>query len=170
LNIENAESVASHTLLMIVLVFFFSEKYEYSSNKKIKLIEMTLIHDLAESITGDITPETMNKNRKRKLENEAFNKIIQNINSKGLKNRYSQLWHEYQLEKSFESKLIHLIDKLEMVLQANYYFINRQGIRKENVTPFFQSGLKYASQQSNSRLAKTSNKNIQDTKELEDIK
>ena len=79
MEIENAESVASHTLLMIVLVFFFSEKYGYSCKKKVKLIEMALIHDLAESITGDITPETMNKNRKRKLEDEAFSKITEKI-------------------------------------------------------------------------------------------
>ena len=170
LDIENAESVASHTLLMIALVFFFSEKYEYSCKKKIKLVEMTLIHDLAESITGDITPETMNKNTKRKLENEAFNNIIQKINSKSLKNRYSELWQEYQSEQSFESKCIHLLDKLEMVLQANYYFVNRKAIRKDDVAPFFQSGLRYASKRSNSRLAKISNKNIQDTNELEDIK
>ncbi|HKO66137.1 MAG TPA: HD domain-containing protein [Candidatus Nitrosocosmicus sp.] len=170
LDIANAESVASHTLLMIVLVFFFSEKYGYSCKKIIKLVEMTLIHDLAESIIGDITPETMNKNTKSKLENEAFNVIIQKINSKSLKNRYSELWHEYQSEKSFESKCIHLLDKLEMVLQANYYFVNRKAIRKDDVAPFFQSGLRYASKRSNSRLAKISNKNIQDTNELEDIK
>ena len=75
LEIENAESVASHTLLMIVLVFLFSEKYRFSCKKKVRLIEMALIHDLAESITGDITPENMDKNRKRKLEDEAFSKI-----------------------------------------------------------------------------------------------
>jgi len=170
MEIENAESVASHTLLMIVLVFFCSEKYGYSCKKKVKLIEMALIHDLAESITGDITPETMNKNRKRKLENEAFSKITEKIYAKSLKKKYIELWREYQSKKSFESKCIHLLDKLEMVLQANYYLNNREGIRKENVRPFFQSGLSYSSHGPNSRLPKTSKKNIQDTKELEDIK
>lgn len=170
LDIENTESVASHTLLVIVLVFYFSEKYEYSSKKKVKLIEMALIHDLAESITGDITPEIMDKGRKRKLENEAFDKIIDNIKTKRIRDRYLELWHEYQSEKSFESKFVHLLDKLEMVLQAYYYFNNRKGIRKENVTPFLQSGLSYTSEQLNSRLPNTSKKNIKSTKELEDIK
>ena len=102
---------------------------------------MTLIHDLAESIIGDITPETMNKNRKSKLENEAFGKIIEKIYTKNLKKRYIDLWYEYQTKKSFESKCVHLLDKLEMVLQANYYLNNRKGIRKEDIRPFFQSKL-----------------------------
>lgn len=170
LGIENAESVASHTLLMIVLILFFSEKYAYSCRKKVRLVEMALIHDLAESITGDITPETMHKNRKRKLEDKAFEKIIQKLNTKSLRRKYLELWHEYQTKKSFESKCVHLLDKLEMVLQANYYLNNRKGIRKENVRPFFESGLSFTSHRLNSRLPQTSKKNIQETKELEDIK
>ncbi len=170
LEIENAESVASHTLLMIVLVFFFSEQFGYSCKKKVRLIEMTLIHDLAESIIGDITPETMNKNRKSKLENEAFGKIIEKIYSKNLKKRYIDLWYAYQTKKSFESKCVHLLDKLEMVLQANYYLNNRKGIRKEDIRPFFQSSLSYTSHEPNSRLPKISKKNIQGTRDLEDIK
>ncbi len=170
LEIENVESVASHTLLMIVLVFFFSEKYRYSCKKKVRLIELALIHDLAESITGDITPETMTKNRKRKLEDEAFGKITDKISAKSLKIKYLELWHDYQTKKSFESKCVHLLDKLEMVLQANYYLNNRKGIRKENVRPFFQSGSSYASHVPNSQLTKTPKKNLRDIKELEDLK
>ena len=170
LEIENVESVASHTLLMIVLVFFFSEKYGYTCRKKVRLIELALIHDLAESITGDITPETMTKNRKRKLEDAAFGKITEKISAKSLKKKYLELWHDYQTKESFESKCVHLLDKLEMVLQANYYLNNRKGIRKENVRPFFQSGSSYASHGPNSQLPKTPKKKLRDIKELEDIK
>jgi len=170
LEIKNTESVASHTLLIIVLVFIFSEKYGFSCKKKVKLIEMALIHDLAESITGDITPETMNNKRKNKLENEAFGKIMCMLCTKSLKKRYLELWHDYQTKKSFESKCVHLLDKLEMVLQANYYLRNRKELTKENVGPFFQSGRSYSSHRPNSRLPRTSKRNIQDTKNLQDIK
>ena len=97
---------------------------------------MALIHDLAESITGDITPKTMHKNRKRKLEDEAFGKIAEMIGTKSLRRKYLELWYEYQSKESFESKCVHLLDKLEMVLQAGYYARNRKGIEKENVRPF----------------------------------
>jgi putative hydrolase of HD superfamily len=170
LEIENAETVAAHTLLMIVLVLFFSEKNQYSYKKKVRLIEMVLVHDLAESIIGDITPETMNENRKRRLEDEAFGKITEKMCPKNLKKKYLESWHDYQTKKSFDSKFVHLIDKLEMVLQAHYYLDHGKGIRKEKVTTFFQSGLSYLSYGPNSQLPKTSKKNIQDTKELQDIK
>ncbi|WP_458742833.1 HD domain-containing protein [Candidatus Nitrosocosmicus sp. T] len=170
LEIENAESVASHTLLMIVLVFFFSEKYRYSYKQKARLIEMALIHDLAESIIGDITPDDDKEFLKRKLEDKAFHRITGKISSKTLKKKYLQLWHEYQKNRSFESKFVHLIDKLEMVVQAKYYLDNRREIKKEKVRPFFQSGLTYMSHGPNFQLPKTSKKNIQHNKELEDIK
>ncbi|TVP41761.1 HD domain-containing protein [Candidatus Nitrosocosmicus arcticus] len=170
MEIENAESVASHTLLMIVLVFFLSEKYRYSYKKKVRLIEMALIHDLAESIIGDITPETMNENKKRKLENDAFCKITEKMSPKILKKKYLELWHEYQTNKSFESKFIHLIDKLEMVVQAKYYLDNRKEVKDEMVRPFFHSGMSYISHRPNLQLLKTSKKNIQHNKQLKDIK
>ena len=170
LEIENAESVASHTLLMIVLVCFLSEKHRYSYKQKVTLIEMALIHDLAESIIGDITPEDDKKYLKRKLEDKAFHRIIEKMSSKRLKNKYLELWHQYQTNESFESKFIHLIDKLEMVVQAKYYLDNRREVKKEKVKPFFQSGLTYMSHEPNFQLPKTSKKNIQHNKELEDIK
>ncbi|MBA2268273.1 MAG: HD domain-containing protein [Nitrosopumilus sp.] len=170
LEIENSESVASHTVLMIVLVFFFSEKYRYSYKKKVRLIEMALIHDLAESIIGDITPETMNENKKRKLEDDAFCKITEKMFPKSLKKKYLELWHEYQTNKTFESKFVHLIDKLEMVIQAKYYLDNRREVKEEMVRPFFQSGMSFMSHGPNLQLPKTSKKNNQHNKELKDIK
>ncbi len=170
LQIENAESVASHTLLMIVLVCFFSEKYRYSYEQKVRLIEMALIHDLAESIIGDITPEDDKESMKRKLEDKAFRRITQKMSSKTLKKKYLQLWHEYQSNECFESKFVHLIDKLEMIIQAKYYVDNRREVQKEKVKPFFQSALTYMAHEPNFQLPKKSKKNIQQNKELEDIK
>ena len=170
LQIENTESVASHTLLMIVLVSFFSDKYGYSYKQKVRLMEMALIHDLAESITGDITPQDDKERMKRKLEDEAFHRIIEKMSSKTLKKKYLQLWHEYQADKSFESKFVHLIDKLEMVVQAKYYLDNRREVKKEKVKPFIQSSLTYVSHELNFQLPKTTKKNMQRNKELEDIK
>ena len=170
LEIENAESVAAHTFLMIVLVFFFSEKYRYSYKQKVRLIEMALIHDLAESIIGDITPEDDKEYLKRKLEDKAFHMLTEKMPSKNLRKKYLQLWHEYQTNKTFESKFVHLIDKLEMVVQAKYYLDNRRKVKKEEAKPFFQSGLTYMSHEPNFQLPRTSKNNIQHNKELEDIK
>lgn len=170
LEIENAESVASHTFLMIILVSFFAEKYGYSYKEKVRLIEMALIHDLAESIIGDITPEDDKESMKKKMEDKAFHRIMEKMPSKTLKKKYLELWNEYQLNDSFESKFVHLIDKLEMVVQAKYYLDHRREVKKEKVKPFFQSSLVYISHKPKFQLPKTSKKNIQHSKELEDIK
>ena len=67
LKIDNAESVASHTLLMIVLVSFFSEKYRYSYKQKDRLIEMTLIHDLADQLLEILLQKMIKKTGKENL-------------------------------------------------------------------------------------------------------
>ena len=41
-----------------------------------KFIKMILLHDLAESIIGDFTPDQITLEKKKKLENEAFAKIM----------------------------------------------------------------------------------------------
>jgi putative hydrolase of HD superfamily len=89
--------------------------------------------------------------------------------SRKLRKKYLQLWHQYQTNKTFESKFVHLIDKLEMVVQAKYY-LDRRKVKKEEAKPFFQSCLAYMSHEPNFQLPRTSKKNIQHNKELEDIK
>jgi len=48
-----------------------------------------------------------------------------------------EIWQEYQENISPESKIIHQIDKLEMVLQAKTY--QNEGYSKEKLETFFES-------------------------------
>ena len=64
--------------------------------------------------------EQHSNEKKNKLENNAFNEIIKNLPNL-IKLQYLQIWQEYQENTSLESKLVHQIDKLEMVLQAKIY-------------------------------------------------
>lgn len=171
LGIEHPETVASHTLLMIVFILFFSDKYSFSNQKKMKLIEMVLIHDLGESIIGDLTPESMDKNEKMVLENNAVVSILEKMPFKKLKNNYLKIWREYNVNRSFESKFVHLVDKLEMVMQARYYLDSREGLKRVDVNPFFQSALIGAGQRVfDEQPPSNSRKQINDKKLLEEIK
>jgi len=78
------------------------------------------LHDLAESLTGDITPNQISKKEKTTLENDAMKKILKNL-PQSLQKQYKKLWNEYQKNKSSEANLVHQIDKLEMALQAKIY-------------------------------------------------
>jgi len=133
LSLDNPESVADHSYSMAVIGMVISDLENYNSEKIIKMI---LLHDLAESKIGDYTPEQLSKERKNKLENNAFNEIIKNLPDL-IKSQYLQIWQEYQENTSLESKLVHQIDKLEMVLQAKIY--KKDGHSKEKLESFFES-------------------------------
>ena len=100
---------------------------------------MILIHDLAESIIGDITPEAISSAKKKEIEDEAFILIINNLPQSSLRRDLINVWREYNEHTSFDSKLVHLIDKMEMLLQADFYFTNRQNIQFSQIAPFKRS-------------------------------
>lgn len=155
LLINNHESVAEHTLSMIVLAMIIAEYNNYPSTKIIKLIKMTLIHDLGESIIGDYMPDTIKIEEKKQLEDKAINNIFSKIPWIVTRDNYIKIWSEFRENKTDASRLIHLIDKLDMAIQANYYMENNKNINKNDVKPFFDSALKYVVDNSKSKNNKT---------------
>lgn len=145
LLLDNPESVAEHTLTMIVLALIFSEFNNFTNTKTINMIKMVLIHDLGESVIGDYMPESIEIEKKKKLENFAINNILSKIPNTAIKKKYIKLWNEFDENKSNTSNLIHFIDKLEMAIQAKYYLDNNKNINKDDVKPFFDSALRYIS-------------------------
>ena len=133
LSLDTPESVADNSYSMAVISMVISDLGNYNSEK---IIKMVLLHDLAESKIGDYIPEQLSKEKKIELENNAFNEIIKNLPDL-IKSQYLQIWQEYQENNSIESKLVHQIDKLEMVLQANIY--KKDGHSQEKLESFFES-------------------------------
>lgn len=116
-GISSPESVADHVFSTSIMAMIFGDLLKIDTQK---LIKMSLLHDLAESVTGDITPEQMSKNEKIILENKTMKKILFNLPN-NLQNNYLQLWNEFVENDSLEAKMLHEIDKLEMALQATIY-------------------------------------------------
>jgi putative hydrolase of HD superfamily len=133
LSIKNPESVADHSYSMAIMAMIISDLENYDSEK---ILKMTLIHDLAESKIGDITPEQMTPENKMKIENDAFNEIIDQL-PETVKSQYLEIWKEYQNNNSKESLFVHQIDKLEMALQAKIY--QKDGKTIEDIEPFLES-------------------------------
>ncbi|MBA4718470.1 MAG: HD domain-containing protein [Nitrosopumilus sp.] len=133
LSLKNPESVADHSYSMAIIGMVISDLENYNSEKILKMI---LLHDLSESKIGDYTPSQVNKEKKNKLENNAFNEIIKNLPDL-IKSQYLQIWQEYQENNSLESKIVHQIDKLEMALQAKIY--EKDGHPQEKFESFFES-------------------------------
>mgnify|MGYP003519284717 FL=1 len=131
LSIDKPESVADHTFSMAMIGMVFSDLENYDSEKILKII---LLHDLAESVTGDILPEKISRENKKTLEDTVIKNILGNLPS-SLQKQYIDLWNDYQSNNSNESKIVHQIDKLEMALQAKIY--SDDGYSKEKLSVFF---------------------------------
>ena len=133
LSIDNPESVADHTFSMAMMGMIFSDLENYNTEKILKII---LLHDLVESITGDMTPEQISKEEKTVLENNVIKKILNDL-PPALQKQYNILWEEYQSNNSKEAKIVHQLDRLEMALQAKIY--SNDGHSKEKLNSFFNS-------------------------------
>ena len=116
-QIASPESVADHTFSTSVLVMLFGDIIKLDT---CKLIRMSLLHDLAESVTGDITPDQMPRKEKIALERDAMRGILSSLPAE-IRHEYMRLWEEFVDDTSDESRLLHEIDKLDMALQASEY-------------------------------------------------
>ena len=133
LEIKNPESVADHSYSMAIMAMILSELQKLDTKK---ILEMTLLHDLVESVVGDFTPEEISKPKKLQLENTAMEKIL-NILPENIIEVYQKIWNEFQLGDSKEAIFVHEMDKLEMVFQAKYYV--DKGFSKEKIQPFLDT-------------------------------
>jgi len=69
LQIDDVESVAEHTYSAAIMSMIYSDLHGFDTEK---IIKMALLHDLSESITGDLTPNKISKKSKQKKENLAM--------------------------------------------------------------------------------------------------
>jgi putative hydrolase of HD superfamily len=118
---------------MAIMGMIFSDLKNYNTEKIIKMI---LLHDLAESITGDILPKQISKNEKNTLENNTMKKILSDLPI-NIQKQYHVIWEDYQTNNSKEAKFVHQLDKLEMALQAKIY--SNEGHHKDKLRSFFDS-------------------------------
>ena len=114
-NVPNPESVADHSFRTAIIALLLAEKLGLDKDK---CVQMALIHDLAESVAGDITPhDDVSDEEKHELEKKAIVDLFKNVNH----NNVVELWNEFEEQKTAEAKFIMELDKIEMLLQAFEY-------------------------------------------------
>jgi putative hydrolases of HD superfamily len=118
-GIPNAESVADHTCSVALCVLFMGMERKDIDLKK--ALTMALIHDLAESVVGDITPyDGVSKKDKLTKEEKALRNLLKDLPKDGQKHLLD-LWKEMESGKSPEAKLVLQADIFDRVVQANNY-------------------------------------------------
>ena len=133
LDMNNVESVADHSYSTAMMSMVLSDLEGLNTEK---IIKMALLHDLAESVIGDVTPDEIKDERKISMENKAMIRILENLPS-NVSQHYIILWDDFQKNSSKEANLLHEIDKLEMAFQAKFYL--DKGISKEKLRSFFKT-------------------------------
>ena len=144
---SQVESVADHSFRIALMAFVFGlqqqreggDKEEDKEEKVLdvqKLVTMALVHDIAESIVGDITPHCgISKEEKNTLEVEAMEKLKETLGDVAGET-IETLWLEYENGSSREARVVKELDKLEMLLQASEY---ENEYKDVDLTEFYSS-------------------------------
>ena len=113
---ERIESIAEHVygVQMLALVMWDTYKYDIDI---FKTAMMLAIHEIGETVIGDITQFEMPKEEKERLEHEAVNKILRGFDT----NTIETLFLEFDEGKTNEAFFAFQCDKLEWDLQAKLY-------------------------------------------------
>ncbi len=125
-GVPNPETVASHSW-RVALMAIQKESDLKTMNVDInRIIEMCLLHDVAESVVGDIVPEheqqgqKISKAEKKLLEMNAIDDFSEQYDFPKLKT----LFNEYENQETIESQIVKNLDKIDMLLQAYEYLEN----------------------------------------------
>ena len=91
-----------------------------------KCTKMALIHDMAEALVGDITPvDGVVKEAKNRRESTTMEYLTQTLlgrfNGGSTGKELMEAWQEYEDSETLESKFVHDVDKIELVLQMVEY-------------------------------------------------
>ena len=88
--------------------------------------KMALVHDMAEALVGDITPvdgvAKHEKNRREATTMDYFTSSLLGRVDGGLAGEdIRAIWQEYEDSETLDSKFVHDVDKLELILQMVEY-------------------------------------------------
>lgn len=94
--------------------------------------KMALVHDMAESLVGDITPvDGVAKPEKSRREAETMDylcgTLLGGVHGGAAGSDIRALWQEYEDSQTLESHFVHDVDKMELLLQMLEYERARQG-------------------------------------------
>lgn len=114
---ERLESVAEHVYGVQMLAIAMKHEFEYDIDM-MKVIFMLAIHEIGESVIGDLTLFDISKEEKGKIEKEAVSNILNGIlDGKEIE----KLFIEFEEGKTKEAKFAFYCDKLECDLQCKIY-------------------------------------------------
>lgn len=111
------ESVADHSYGTAVMAMAAGDALGMDT---LRMVRMALLHDLAESITGDLVPGEVPAGEKKRREEAAMSEILEGLPG-ALRREYAEAWAEFEGGATAEAAMVREIDKAEMAMQAAAY-------------------------------------------------
>ena len=105
------ETIGAHSFAVALWCLLFSSR-DIDVDRCIK---MALLHDLAEAVTGDITPDDPGYETKDEEERHVLLDLFSD------REDLVALMEEYFEQRSREAKFVRMMDKFDMILQAIDY-------------------------------------------------
>ena len=127
-KIEQGESISDHMYRMSIMTMLAPPSLQQKGLDVGKCAQMAVVHDMAEALVGDITPldeiPKEEKNRRETTTMQYFTTKLLGSTTNGMATagkNIMNLWQEYEDSKTLESKFVHDVDKLELILQMVDY-------------------------------------------------
>lgn len=126
---SGVESIASHSYGMSLLILYLRKDLLAQGVNVERALNMALIHDMAESIVGDLTPrDKISESEKHAAEADALKQIIRGVQEGDY---FQELWEDFESIASPEAQVVKRIDKLDMLIQA-YLYENKYKMRLDS--------------------------------------
>lgn len=114
---DRIESIAEHVYGVQMLAIAMYKEFEYDIDIQ-KVIYMLAVHELEETIIGDLTVYDISREEKKKIGKEAVDKILSELNNSV---DINELIDEFDARETKEARFAYYCDKLECDIQAKLY-------------------------------------------------
>jgi putative hydrolase of HD superfamily len=131
-DVYQPESVADHTFRTALLGMLYADM---EGLDPVKLLQMSLIHDLPEAVIGDLMPSEKTDETREEEETEMLQ--ILKLLPPEQRERYITVWNEYQEGMTSEAQAVRQLEKIEMALQAKEY--QKAGSTSKSLERFIKS-------------------------------
>lgn len=114
---DRIESIAEHIYNVQMLAIAMKSEYKYKIDIE-KVILMLAIHELGETVIGDITQFDITKENKKRIEHDAVHKILEPLLDG---KKIESLFLEFDSHETPESLFAFQCDKLQNDIQSKIY-------------------------------------------------
>lgn len=144
-KVPNPENIVEHMYkCWLVGLLYLPDEFDDAEYDKQSILQMLLIHDLGETVTGDINRPEKIKNLKHYDEEE--NKVMHSLMFSGTYpaspnlNHYLDLWENWENKSNINYKIAKDIDNIQTIYQYCDYCLAHSELFSINDTVYWLSG------------------------------